>query len=103
MSYSLEKFQLGLESLNIQLTEKQIEQFIKFYELLVEKNLAPKEDFIYTPHVTLCRNAKLLVPSVDLSRGIHIDKKTLIDNITLYESTNINGVLTYQPLYIREV
>ena len=73
------------------------------HELLVEKNLSPKEEFIYTPHVTLCRNAKLLVPSVDLSRGIHIDKKTLIDNITLYESTNINGVLTYQPLYIREV
>lgn len=73
------------------------------HELLIEKKLMAKEEFIYTPHVTLCRNAKLLVPSVDLSRGTHIDKKTVIDNITLYESTNIDGILTYEPLYIREV
>lgn len=73
------------------------------HNTLVESHLATREEFIYTPHVTLCRNAKLLVPSVDLSRGIEIQKETIIDNITLYESKNIDGVLTYQPLYIREV
>lgn len=38
MNYSLEKFQKGLHNLNITLTEKQFQQFITFYELLVEKN-----------------------------------------------------------------
>ena len=73
------------------------------HDALVEARLVTQEEFIYTPHVTLCRNAKLLVPSVDLSRGIDIQKEMMLDNITLYESTNINGVLTYHPLYIREV
>ena len=73
------------------------------HDALVEARLVTQEEFIYTPHVTLCRNAKLLVPSVDLSRGIDIQKEMMLDNITLYESTNINGVLTYQPLYIQEV
>lgn len=83
--------------------EQLTEVAMKLHEALVERELATREEFIYTPHVTLCRNAKLLVPSVDLSRGINISKETIIDNITLYESTNINGVLTYKPLYVREV
>ncbi len=76
---------------------------IDLNEALVREGMASHEVFIYTPHVTLCRQAKLLVPSIDLSRGISISKETILDNITLYESTNIEGVLTYQPLYIREV
>ena len=68
------------------------------HDALVEARLVTQEEFIYTPHVTLCRNAKLLVPSVDLSRGIDIQKEMMLDNITLYESTNINGVLTYHCL-----
>lgn len=38
MNYNLEKFLKGLEELHIQLTEEQIYQFIKYYEMLVEKN-----------------------------------------------------------------
>ena len=38
MNYNLEKFLKGLEELHIQLTEEQIQQFIKYYEMLVEKN-----------------------------------------------------------------
>ena len=38
MNYNLEKFLKGLEELHIQLTEEQIHQFIKYYEMLVEKN-----------------------------------------------------------------
>ena len=38
MNYPLEKFKAGLEKLNISLTEKQIEQFLMYYELLIEKN-----------------------------------------------------------------
>ena len=38
MSYDLTKFKHGLEELNITLTDEQIEQFLRYYEMLVEKN-----------------------------------------------------------------
>ena len=38
MNYNIEKFQNGLEKLNISLNEQQMQQFIKYYELLVETN-----------------------------------------------------------------
>lgn len=38
MSYNLDKFHKGLEELGIILTEEQANQFIQYYELLVEKN-----------------------------------------------------------------
>ena len=38
MSYDLTKFKHGLEELNITLTAEQIEQFLQYYEILVEKN-----------------------------------------------------------------
>lgn len=38
MDYNLEKFQAGLENLNIVLSERQIEQFLTYYEFLVEAN-----------------------------------------------------------------
>ncbi len=38
MKYDIKKFQQGLEKLELKLTEKQIEQFLKYYEMLIEKN-----------------------------------------------------------------
>jgi len=38
MNYNTEKFRQGLENLNLDLTDKQIEQFLKYYEMLIEKN-----------------------------------------------------------------
>ena len=38
MSYNLDKFRSGLEKLNISLTEEQIQQFLTYYEFLVETN-----------------------------------------------------------------
>ena len=38
MSYNLDKFRSGLEKLNISLTEEQIQQFLTYYEMLVETN-----------------------------------------------------------------
>ena len=38
MSYDLTKFKHGLEELRITLTDQQIEQFLQYYEMLVEKN-----------------------------------------------------------------
>lgn len=38
MEYNLDQFKKGLSDLNINLIEKQIEQFLKYYEILVETN-----------------------------------------------------------------
>lgn len=38
MNYNLEKFEIGLKNLNISLSERQMEQFITYYEFLVETN-----------------------------------------------------------------
>lgn len=38
MNYNLEKFQSGLEKLNISLSEEQVQQFLTYYEMLVETN-----------------------------------------------------------------
>ena len=38
MSYNLEKFKDGLKELQIELSEEQLNQFLKYYELLVETN-----------------------------------------------------------------
>lgn len=38
MRYQLEKFRQGLEKLNIDLTEEQTEQFLDYYEFLIETN-----------------------------------------------------------------
>lgn len=37
-NYSTESFVKGLEQLNIELSENQIQQFLKYYEMLVEWN-----------------------------------------------------------------
>ena len=38
MNYNLEKFKNGLQQLHIELSKKQMEQFLQYYEMLVEKN-----------------------------------------------------------------
>lgn len=38
MNYNLDKFKNGLEQLNITLSEKQLQQFLDYYEMLVETN-----------------------------------------------------------------
>ena len=38
MKYDLSKFERGLEELNITLSDEQVDQFMKYYEMLIEKN-----------------------------------------------------------------
>lgn len=38
MAYNLDKFKAGLEELQITLTQEQIDQFLQYYEMLIEKN-----------------------------------------------------------------
>lgn len=37
MQYDLSRFQMGLDELNIKLTDGQIHQFLDYYEFLIEK------------------------------------------------------------------
>ena len=76
---------------------------INLNEVLVMNKLTEDHHFIYTPHITLCRNAHFILPLVDISRGINIKRDLTLTNVTLYESINIDGVLTYRPRYIRKV
>ena len=84
---------------NVELTN----YVMKLNDRLLDASLIERNEQIYTPHITLSRNAKLLVPLVDISRGITIECEGQIANITLFESTNINGILTYQPIFTREL
>lgn len=78
---------------------------LKLNEELVKKGLVEYrlEDFSYTPHITLCRNARILVHPIDLSKGIEIKYHARISNITLFESVNIDGKLMYKPIFSREL
>ena len=86
-----------------QVNEQLTQLAMNLQTALVEANLVKQEEFVYKPHVTLCRNAKLLIPSDNLSHEAKNKKEAIINNMTLYESSTINGILTYTPLYIREV
>lgn len=78
---------------------------LKLNEELVKKGVVEYrlEDFSYTPHITLCRNARILVHPIDLSKGIEIKYYARISNITLFESVNIDGKLMYKPIFSREL
>ena len=78
---------------------------LKLNDGLVERGLVEYrlEDYVYTPHITLCRNARILVPPVDLSRGMEIKYRSSLTNITLYESVNVDGQLIYRPIFKREL
>ena len=38
MPYNLDKFEAGLRELSLELTDQQKQQFIRYYEMMVEKN-----------------------------------------------------------------
>ena len=38
MEYCLEQFRMGLQKLHVELSQEQTEQFLRYYELLTEKN-----------------------------------------------------------------
>lgn len=79
MNYNTEKFRQGLSNLRIELTEKQIEQFLKYYEMLIEKNKVmnltaiTEYDEVIEKHfldsISLCQVYDLLKPVKILDMG----------------------------------
>lgn len=75
MAYDLTKFEKGLEDLGISLSENQINQFIQYYELLVEKNKVmnltgiTEFDEVIEKHFL---DSLSLIKSVDLTKEISV-------------------------------
>lgn len=74
--YDLTYFNKGLESLNIKLSERQIEQFLTFYELLVEWN-----SFMNLTAITEFEEVvqKHFLDSLALIKACDLNDQTLID------------------------
>ena len=79
MNYNTEKFRQGLVNLKLELTEKRIEQFLKYYEMLIEKNKVmnltaiTEYDEVIEKHfldsISLCQVYDLLKPVKILDMG----------------------------------
>lgn len=54
----------------------------------------PLEEGEYNPHITLARQVKTALPEIDAP---HVT--FAVRHATLFESTRVNGALTYLPLY----
>ena len=75
MSYDLTKFKDGCKILNLDLTEKQYQQFITYYEMLVEKNKVMNLTAI-TEYVEVIEKHFLdslsLIKAIDLNKDMYV-------------------------------
>lgn len=77
MERSIERFKKGLQVLSISLTDRQIEQFIQFYEMLIEKNKVMNLTGITEWEEVV---QKHFLDSLALVRGVDMSRiETLID------------------------
>ncbi|HHY61153.1 MAG TPA: RNA 2',3'-cyclic phosphodiesterase [Clostridia bacterium] len=69
-------------------------------EELVEPLGFPRENRKLTAHITMAREAVLKEDWEKVSAALTVEPKVIpVNGITLMESTRLNGVLTYIPLY----
>ena len=114
MSYNLEQFKDGLKELQIELNEKQISQFLKYYELLVETNKVmnltaiTEFDEVVEKHfldsLSLCRvyDLKIDAKILDLGTGAGfpgIPLKIAFPNLELVLADSLNKRI----LFLQEV
>lgn len=75
MEYRIEKFEKALNELNISLSEKQYQQFIRYYEMLIEKNKVmnltaiTEFDEVIEKHFV---DSLALIKAIDLSKEISV-------------------------------
>lgn len=75
-TYNTEKFINGLNNIGVMLTEKQIQQFITYYEMLVEKNKVMNLTAI-TEYEEVVE--KHFLDSLQIAKYVDLKGKTLID------------------------
>lgn len=81
-----------------------LEKLFLSLELELEKIGIKKEDKPFSPHITLVREAILKEDFITLKNNIRIENKEIcVENISLMESTRINGKLAYIPLYVCKI
>ena len=75
MEYNLEKFKSGLNKLKIELSEQQIQQFLTYYEMLVEKNKV--------------MNLTAITEFEDVVEKHFLDSLSLIQQIELHQNLKV--------------
>lgn len=75
-TYNTDKFVVGLNTIGIMLTDKQMQQFLTYYEMLVEKNKVMNLTAITEFDEVI---EKHFLDSLQIAKYVDLDGKTLID------------------------
>lgn len=81
-----------------------LQQLFQALEKCLEEKGYSREEKGLTPHITLGREVILKKPFDELKEEIAVEEKNIeVKGITLMESTRIQGVLTYVPIYRKDL
>jgi len=84
--------------------KKSLEKLYLTLEDELEQIGIKKEEKSFSPHITLVREAILIGSFEMLRQNTQLENKEIcVENISLMESTRIQGKLTYIPIYVCKI